>query len=227
VKVRGFRIELGEIEAALLALPGIGEAAVLARIAAGDLRLVAYLTPAPGGAVPAVAELRDALRRSLPDYMVPLAFVTLDALPRTATGKVDYAALRVLPVEELRPEDRGEPRDEAAEWEEEELVGALFAEYLRRDRVGRREDFFALGGHSLLAALVANRLREHYLLDLRVRDVFTYPTIAGLAGFIAAERRRQEEDGFADRLQQALAQVHNLSEEDAGRLLSNLAEPSA
>jgi hypothetical protein len=225
VKLRGQRLELGEVEAVLARHPAVEECAVeLLTAADGDQRLVAYAVAREDLAA---GELRSWLAGELPSFMVPNVLLLPAALPRTTTGKVDHAALRDLPVLEGRPEEQEDPRDEAAESNEEELVGALFAEYLRRDRVGRREDFFALGGHSLLAALVANRLREHYLLDLRVRDVFTHPTVAGLAGFIAAERRRQEQDGFAGRLQAALEQVHNLSEEDAGLLLASLAEPSA
>ncbi len=225
VKLRGQRLELGEVEAVLARHPGVEECAVEVQTSPdGDQRLAAWAVTRDGLTV---VELRAWLARELPPFMVPGSLLLPASLPRTATGKVDYAALRDLPVEEPRAGEQEEPLDEAPASAEEEIVGALFAEYLRRDRVGRREDFFALGGHSLLAALVANRLREHYLLDLRVRDVFTHPTPAGLAGFIACERRRREEAGFADRLQQALAQVHDLSEEDAGRLLSSLAEPSA
>jgi amino acid adenylation domain-containing protein len=225
VKLRGQRLELGEVEAVLARHSGVEGCAVeLQTSLDGDQRLVAWAVTRDGLTA---AELRAWLARELPPFMVPGSLLLPAALPRTATGKVDYAALRDLPVEEPQPGAGEEPLDEAPEAAEEEIVGALFAEYLRRDRVGRREDFFALGGHSLLAALVANRLREHYLLDLRVRDVFTHPTVAGLAGFIAGERRRREEAGFADRLQQALAQVRDLSEEDAGRLLSSLAEPAA
>ncbi|HEY2739762.1 MAG TPA: amino acid adenylation domain-containing protein, partial [Thermoanaerobaculia bacterium] len=139
VKIRGFRIELGEIEAALRALPGVRDAVAVAR----DSRLVAYIV---GDAVPDA--LRKALREQLPEHMVPSAFVTLEALPLTSTGKVDRKA---LPAPEWQSPQEGylAPRTPV-----EEVLAGIWAEVLGLDRVGVADQFFTLGGHSLLATQV-------------------------------------------------------------------------
>ncbi|MFD7830845.1 amino acid adenylation domain-containing protein, partial [Kitasatospora sp. NPDC059803] len=173
VKLRGLRIEPGEIEAVLAGCPGVAQAAVVAREdRPGDKRLVAYLVPAPEGA-PEAGELAGRLRRDLPDYMVPAAFVTVDALPLTANGKLDRAA---LPAPEYGASDVGRgPRTP-----QEQLLCGLFAEVLGRERVGIDDNFFDLGGHSLLAARLASRVRETLGLELGLRMLFEAPTVAGL-----------------------------------------------
>ncbi|MFG2944240.1 non-ribosomal peptide synthase/polyketide synthase [Streptomyces adustus] len=174
VKVRGFRIELGEIEAALAMHSGIAQATVIAREdRPGDKRLVAYLVPAPEGA-PEMADLSGRLRRELPDYMVPEAFVTVDALPLTVNGKLDRAA---LPAPEYGASDAGRgPRTP-----HEQLLCGLFAEVLGREQVSIDDGFFDLGGHSLLAARLASRVRETLGVVLGLRMLFEAPTVAGLA----------------------------------------------
>ena len=181
VKVRGFRIELGEIEAALAAHPSVAEAVVVAREdLPGGRDLVAYLVPAASG--PAAGELREHLRSKLPAYMVPGRFVTLAALPRTATGKVDR---RALPVPSEEPSGIGA----ALRTPVEELVAGAWAEVLGRGPVGREEDFFALGGHSLLATQVVSRLRDALGVDLPLRAFFASPTVAGVAAAVEDRRR--------------------------------------
>src|SRR6185295_1068501 len=143
VKVRGFRIELGEIEAALLGHPEVGQAVVIAREIAGINALVAYL--ACGDSRPTAAELREHLRRRLPEPMIPAFFVALAELPLNPNGKVDRRALPD-PERELAPTESLEPRTPI-----EELVAGIWAEVLERERVGIDENFFDLGGHSLLA----------------------------------------------------------------------------
>ncbi|MCK2215700.1 amino acid adenylation domain-containing protein [Actinomadura sp. ATCC 31491] len=167
VKVRGFRVEPGEVETALLARPGVRQAAV----AAHGERLVAYVA---GDAAP--DELRRALAASLPAHLVPSAWVRLDTLPLTVAGKVDTAA---LPPPEPEPAARHvPPRTDA-----EELVAGVWARVLGLDgeRVGALDDFFALGGHSLLATRVAALLGNAVEVEVPIRTVFDRPTVAGLA----------------------------------------------
>jgi acyl-CoA synthetase (AMP-forming)/AMP-acid ligase II len=184
VKIRGFRIEPGEIEAVLGGHPAVREALVLARAwATSDLGLVAYLTLRDGLAVPE-AELRSWLLRRLPEYLVPTAFVVLEAFPLSSTGKVDH---RALPVPERV---RSNETDTAPGNPVEEVLAGIWAEVLRLEGLGVRDDFFALGGHSLLATQVICRLREVLGVDLPLRTLFEKPTIGALA---EAVRQAQQE----------------------------------
>ncbi|HVR96999.1 MAG TPA: amino acid adenylation domain-containing protein, partial [Thermoanaerobaculia bacterium] len=172
VKIRGFRIELGEIETVLRQAPSVETAVVLAREdVPGDRRLVAYLVGTP-------EELRRFLRERLPEYMVPAAFVWLEALPLTPNGKVD---LRSLPAPEAaRP--ALEPAPVAPRTPVEEVVAAIWSDVLGLERVGAEDNFFALGGHSLVATRVTSRLREALGVEVPLRDLFEAPTVSGLAG---------------------------------------------
>jgi amino acid adenylation domain-containing protein len=181
VKIRGFRVELGEIEAALRRDAGVAECAVVAREdAPGDRRLVAYLV---GGAD--VDGLRAGLRRTLPEYMVPAAFVFLDALPLTPNGKLDR---RALPAPELAS---AEERYVAPRTPVEEVLAGIWAEVLRLERVGVEESFFELGGHSLLATRVMSRVREVFGAELPLRALFEGPTVAEMARAVEDARRRE------------------------------------
>ncbi len=181
VKVRGFRVEPGEIEAALAAQPGVREAVVAAREeAAGQARLVAYLVAEPG-AEPSVSALRAALRTALPGYMVPAAFVTLDAFPLTRSGKVDRRAL---------PEPGAARADAAAAFaaprtEVESTLAEAWKEVLGVDEVGLDDNFFDLGGHSLLLARLRTRLQGRLPRPVSVVDLFRFPTIRSLAEHLA------------------------------------------
>ncbi|WP_084610648.1 hybrid non-ribosomal peptide synthetase/type I polyketide synthase [Archangium violaceum] len=175
LKIRGYRVELGEVEAALERHPAVRESVVVAKeVAAGDKRLVAYAVPKSGHAVDATA-LREFLSGALPDYMVPSAIVTLEALPLTANGKVDRAALPA-PVLDRVAEKFVAPRTPV-----EEVLAGLWGELLRVPRVGVNESFFELGGHSLLAMQLVARLRSALRVELPLREVFEAPTVAGLA----------------------------------------------
>ncbi|MBO0856659.1 MAG: AMP-binding protein, partial [Nocardia sp.] len=172
VKIRGFRIELGEIEATLLAQPEVGQVAV---VAASDPRLghrlVAYLVPS--GDRLDIEPVRAELEASLPSYMVPAAFVTLDALPLNINGKLDRKAL---------PEPEFETTEfRAASTPIEEAVAAVYGDVLGAPRVGADDDFFALGGNSLLATQVAARLGAALDTQVPVRLLFESATVAGLA----------------------------------------------
>ncbi|MEU4440156.1 non-ribosomal peptide synthetase/MFS transporter [Micromonospora chalcea] len=185
VKLRGLRIELGEIAAVLREQPGVGSAAVVVRGATpAEQRLVAYLT----GEAPDPAELRAALKRRLPEYMVPSAFVTLDALPLSANGKLDTAALPA-PSSGVAPAQRRPPVTPV-----EQTVAATWRDVLGVPEVGLDDDFFELGGHSLLAIRMLALLREAYgQVDVGVMDVFAHPTVQGLAALIdaPADQERQ------------------------------------
>jgi amino acid adenylation domain-containing protein len=181
VKIRGFRIEPGEVEAALSAHAGVLEARVVVREdAPGDKRLVAYVV----GGVPA-DELREHLRRSLPEHMVPAAFVALERLPLTPNGKLDRKA---LPAPELA---LAEERYVAPRTPVEEVLAGIWVEVLRQERVGVEESFFELGGHSLLATRVVSRVREVLAVELPLRALFEGPTVAELARRVEDEWRRE------------------------------------
>ena len=173
VKVRGFRIEPGEIEAALVRHGDVAQAAVIAREdGPGGKRLVGYVVAA-GAAVPDAAVLRSHLGRSLPEHMVPSAFVVLDRLPLTPNGKLDR---RALPAPEARV---GSVR-RVARTPQEEILCGLFAEVLGLERVGIDDNFFALGGHSLLATRLISRIRSTLDVELAIRSLFEAPTVEAL-----------------------------------------------
>ena len=186
VKVRGLRIELGEIEVRLLGLPEIKEAAVLVREdAPGDRRLVAYWTPADEGQALKVDSLRERLKAELPGYMVPSAFVRLEAMPLTPNGKVDRKALPAPDASALVAREY-----EAPQGQTEEVLAAIWQELLGVEKVGRQDSFFDLGGHSLLIVSLVERLRR-LGWHIEIRDVFQNSTLSELAGEI--ETRKEEE----------------------------------
>nr|UXE44650.1 linear gramicidin synthase subunit D [uncultured bacterium] len=176
VKLRGFRVELGEIESALRAIAGVRDAAVVAlEDRPGELRLVAYVVPGPQRRVP-VDELRGALRTRLPAYMIPAAFVTLDALPLTTAGKVDRRALPA-PDAAAAPGRRHVPPSTPTE----ATLAEIWSSVLGVEAVGAHDDFFALGGHSLLATRVIARVRDAFGIDLPLRALFEVSTVAEIA----------------------------------------------
>jgi amino acid adenylation domain-containing protein len=191
VKVRGFRIELGEIEAQLAACAGVQEAAVIAREDhPGDKRLVAYYT---GDAELTVEDLRAHLAETLPEYMVPVAFVQLEALPLTANGKLDR---KVLPAPE--GDAYGAREYEAPQGETEQALAAIWAELLKVDQVGRHDNFFELGGHSLLVVKLVLEIKQQFEVELVLQDVFMAPVLSFLAARIVdAQLAQFDEDDLA------------------------------
>ncbi|WP_018787225.1 non-ribosomal peptide synthetase/MFS transporter [Micromonospora sp. CNB394] len=184
VKLRGLRIELGEIESALREQPGVTEATVIVREdSPGDKRLTAYLV----GEAEHVA-LKAALKDTLPEYMVPAAFVTLDALPLTPNGKLDRKALPAPVVTREASVALVEPRDDT-----ERALAAIWSEVLGVDTLGIDDDFFDLGGHSMLATQVVAKIRKAELggRAVGVMDLFQQRTIRDLAAFISGDAAQE------------------------------------
>ncbi|MFD6421779.1 amino acid adenylation domain-containing protein [Streptomyces sp. NPDC060198] len=204
VKLRGYRIELGEIESVLARCEGVADSfAVVREDTPGDRRLVAYVVPV-AGTRPAPADLARALGRSLPAYMVPSAFVPLDALPLTVNGKVDRRALPApVPVgQDRKGTGRTAPTALTVRTAREEILRGLFADVLGLDgrHVGGDGDFFALGGHSLLATRLAARIRTALGVEVPVKALFEHPTPAGLAAVLdGAEKARRPLERTSER----------------------------
>jgi amino acid adenylation domain-containing protein len=209
VKVRGFRVETGEVEAALAGLEAVKEAVVAAKLdSKSGKRLVAYVVPARAPA-PTVSELRRAVGRRLPDYMVPSAFVMMDRLPRTATGKVDRKAL---------PEpSTGRPNLEtpyaAPATPFQTAIAGVWREVLWLDEVGVNDDFFDLGGHSLAAAQVLSRVRDAFGVAVPLEEFFGARTVAGLAAALVEHWTGQMDERS---LAEALAEAERLTQGGAG-----------
>ncbi|MFI7107313.1 amino acid adenylation domain-containing protein [Nonomuraea sp. NPDC050227] len=183
VKILGFRVELAEVEAVLAGYPGLAHVAVVAgQSRQGDKRLVAYVVPA--AEAPDPAALRAHVRTSLPDYMVPTAFVVLDALPLTANGKVDRAAL---------PDPDTEPGSayRAPQNPRQEVLCTVFAEVFGVERVGVDDSIFDLDVQSLLAMRLVSRIRAALGVNLSIGDLFDAATVAGLDEWLEAGARTQ------------------------------------
>ncbi|MEA2563045.1 MAG: hypothetical protein QOH06_4549 [Acidobacteriota bacterium] len=186
VKIRGFRIELGEIEAVLSRHPAVSQAIVLVR----EDVLVAWYVGEPV----IVSDLRAALGKELPDYMIPSWFVPLPSLPLTANGKVDRKA---LPAPDASRQGR---EFVAPEGPVQERLAGIWAEVLKLERIGARDNFFELGGHSLLATQVLSRMKKAFGVDLPLRTLFDSPTVAGLAEAIIQKELEQADDALLARL---------------------------
>jgi amino acid adenylation domain-containing protein len=183
VKIRGYRIELGEVETALERAPRVRQAAVVARdYSDGDKRLVAYVV----GNV-SVEELQKSLRSTLPEYMIPAAFVVLDELPLTPQGKVDR---RALPA----PDAIHAPSDSdytAPRTPVEELLAGIWKDVLNVERVSVNDDFFDLGGHSLLVMRLVSRVQAHFGVELPLKLFFESPRLAAQAAQLEATLGRE------------------------------------
>ena len=190
VKIRGFRVEPGEIAHALMGHPEVNQAVVAVR----NERLVAYIVPRLQNEAPEAADLRAFLALSLPDYMVPSAFVAIAAIPLNRNGKLDADA---LPAPELREATHVAPRTAA-----EELVAGLFAEVLGLDRCGATDNFFELGGHSLLATSLVSKLRSQGVA-IQLRAVFETPTVEMLARRIDSSLPRVAGETIASQVRPA------------------------
>ncbi|MFJ8166813.1 amino acid adenylation domain-containing protein, partial [Streptomyces sp. NPDC096136] len=174
VKIRGFRIEPGEIQTALTRHPDVAQAVVITRQdQPGDVRLIAYVVPAEGGE-PSVTQLREHLRRQLPDYMVPAAVAVIERIPLTPNGKIDRQALPTPDLDQV-------PAGRAPRTPREEILCALFAKVLGVPGVGIDDNFFDLGGHSLLATRLISQIRTSLGVEAPLRSFFEAPTVSQLA----------------------------------------------
>ena len=178
VKIRGQRLEPREVEVALCRHPSVSQAEVLARELdhAGKV-LVAYVVMHNGDEPPTTSAFREHLRSSLPEYMIPAAFVVLDRMPLTANGKIDR---RALPLPQ-------HPRERAGEMEmqlrtpTEEIVANIWSELLQVKNVSGRDHFFELGGHSLLAIQLVSRVKQTFIIELPLRTILEFPTLSDFA----------------------------------------------
>ncbi|HLF04848.1 MAG TPA: non-ribosomal peptide synthetase [Dehalococcoidia bacterium] len=214
VRIRGNRVETSEIELALRSLDNVKDAAVIGREdQPGRKTLAAYLVPAtkPG---PSVSALRRALAQKLPSYMVPAAFVTLEALPLLPNGKINRLALPA--PDRTRPELAAPfiaPRTP-----EEEQLAKIWAQVLGLEQVGVDDDFLELGGDSLLATQVISRVIKAFNVDLPLRTLFSVPTVAQMTVVVAQHQAQQASPEDVERL---LAELEALSEEQASQLLAS------
>nr|VFJ54365.1 MAG: amino acid adenylation domain-containing protein [Candidatus Kentron sp. FW] len=218
VKVRGFRIECGEVENSLLSHPDVREAVVDARGEGTDKQLVAWVgaahgndaddvgatgrSPVRGGRSPLRDELRAHLRASLPDWMVPSVFVFVDTLPLTPSGKIDRRALPVPEASDLPGTEYIAPISPT-----EELLAGVWAAVLKRETIGRFDNFFDLGGHSLLATQLISRIRDNFDVELPVRAIFEQPVLSTLAEAISSSRQGMPGPSARDGNKQALPPI--------------------
>ncbi|HSS52386.1 MAG TPA: amino acid adenylation domain-containing protein, partial [Thermoanaerobaculia bacterium] len=212
VKIRGFRVELGEIEAALGRLPGVREAVVVARDddSAGR-RLVAYVVPSTEGGTDAHA-LHEALRGTLPAYMIPAAFVLLERLPLTPNHKLDRRALPDPEPGRRTGREIVPPRDGV-----EQAIAAIWQRLLNLEAVGIHDNFFELGGHSLLGTRVIAALCDEFGVEIPLRALFEKPTVEALALAVAQARVEQAADSEVGAL---LDNLEDLSDEEVEALLA-------
>ena len=208
VKLRGYRIELGEIEMALETNPGVRKAVVIVPEDRVEKRLVAYLETKEEASVD---QLRGFLKTKLPEYMVPSAFVIVDKLPLTPSGKVDRKALPV-------PGDAAHATGEFVppQGPVEEILARIWTELLDLDRVGRHNSFFELGGHSLLATQVVSRVLDLLSVELQVRQIFETPTIAELA---AAMLENSAHAKRLEKMARLVLQLSQLTDDEAASLV--------
>jgi amino acid adenylation domain-containing protein len=212
VKLRGFRIELGEIEAALRNHPGVDQTvADLDQESLDGKRLVAYVVPRTDKMCEA-SDLRAYLKTRLPEYMIPAAFVFLETLPLTDSGKIDRKA---LPIPERSPTvhtgDYIQPHSPI-----ERVVADIWAAVLNVDRIDMNDNFFDLGGHSLLAIRLTARLKDTFQMDFPVRMVFEARTMAEYCQMMLDQALDR---GRVERISQLMVELANISDDEAGRLL--------
>jgi len=213
VKIRGYRIEVGEIEAALLNIDNIKEAVVILREdRPRDRYLAAYIVPSRQPAL-SITALRHALAEKLPGYMVPSAFIILDALPLLPNGKLDRQR---LPYPDSSRPNLDTPFI-VPETSVEQALAKIWAEVLNVNHVGAHDNFFDLGGHSLAATRIVSRVIKHFQVDLPLQSLFQSPTVAEMATVIAEHQGKKLDQ---KELGDILVKLESLTEEEAERVLS-------
>jgi acyl carrier protein len=213
VKIRGLRVEVTEVERALRAVDSVREAVVLAREDhSGDKHLVAYIVPAPNASL-SISDIRSDVENKVPSHMVPSRFILLDALPLTATGKVDR---RALP-------DPGKSRPNldtpfvASRTPVEKELSQIWAEVLSLEQIGVHDSFIELGGHSLLATQIVSRALDKFRVEVSLQSLFESPTVGDMATVIT--RNQTKKAGEAE-LARMLDELEALSDEEAKQLLA-------
>lgn len=214
VKVRGYRIELEEVEAALRLCSHVQRA--VARVweeNTSDHKLIAYVQASETTTLSST-EIRDQLRESLPDYMIPSSFIVMDHLPTMPNGKVDRTALPI--PDESRPDletDYAAPRNEL-----EEVLSGIWTDLLRTQRVGINDNFFDLGGHSILVTQLVARIRDILQVDLSVTTVFQKPTVASLAGMLLHDPKN---GASVKKTAELVLRIARIPDEDVTKLISD------
>ncbi len=213
VKVRGFRIELGEIENTINQHDAVKESVVVVREDQGeDKRIVVYIVLNEGSEL-SVNEVKSFARQYLPEYMVPAAVLFLDMFPLSPSGKVDR---NLLPA----PDDINfgvQAEYIAPRNDQEEELAAICSELLGIEKVGINDNFFEMGGHSLLATQFISRTRETFDVEIPLRSLFEYPTIAGLSEQISLLKTPEETED--ERIQRLLSQIDQMDEDEILTLL--------
>ncbi|QKQ73079.1 non-ribosomal peptide synthetase [Nostoc sp. TCL240-02] len=202
VKIRGFRVELGEIESVLCQHPQVQQAVVSVREDNSNKSLIAYVVSKQTQTLN-VSELQRFLREKLPEYMMPSTFIMLKALPLTSNGKINRNAL---------PESNGDRPELAANYEPpqtevEQSIANIWQQILHIEKVGIHDNFFDIGGHSLLLVQAHAKLREIFLSNISVINLFEYPTINSLAKYLT--QKQTEVVSFEESTQRAQSRTES------------------
>ena len=212
VKIRGFRIEMGDIETVLANHPVITQAVVQAFAETpSDKKLVAYLGTQPNTERPTIEALRLYLLEKLPDYMVPTAWVFLDAMPLTANNKVDRRALK-LPSQLDASTDYIAPRNVI-----ESALAEIWQELIQVEKVGIKDNFFELGGHSLIAAQIHARMKKIFSIDFSLRELFDFPTIEKTAQIL---KERETQPGRTEKISRAFLRMKQMTPEQKAQMIA-------
>ncbi len=212
MKIRGFRIELGDIETVLANHPAIAQGIVQAFAETpSDKKLVAYLVTKPNTEKPHLEALRSYLLEKLPDYMVPSAWVFLDAMPLTPNNKVDRRALKP-PSQLASSTDYIAPSNVI-----EEALAEIWQELIKVEKIGIKDNFFELGGHSLIAAQVHARMKKVFSIDFSLRELFDFPTIEKTAQLLL---ERETQSGRTEKISRSFLRIKRMTPTEKAKLIA-------